>query len=79
MTSQNHSYVVDEQTVTSTPLNVRFKNVNDGSVEGLMHKDLPVMSVQYHPEAHPGPSDSTYIFDEFMKKVQQVGSGKVYA
>ncbi|MEW4271633.1 carbamoyl phosphate synthase small subunit [Priestia megaterium] len=79
MTSQNHSYVVDEQTITSTPLSVRFKNVNDGSVEGLMHKDLPVISVQYHPEAHPGPSDSTYIFDEFMTKVQQVGSGKVYA
>lgn len=53
MTSQNHSYVVDEQTITSTPLSVRFKNVNDGSVEGLMHKDLPVISVQYHPEAHP--------------------------
>lgn len=79
MTSQNHSYVVDEMTIEQTPLKVRFKNVNDQSVEGLVHEQLPVLSVQYHPEAHPGPSDSTYIFDEFMKQVQQVGSEKVYA
>ncbi|TYR79534.1 carbamoyl phosphate synthase small subunit [Priestia megaterium] len=79
MTSQNHSYVVDEKTIEETPLQVRFKNVNDQSVEGLVHKKLPVISVQYHPEAHPGPSDSTYIFDEFMKRVQQVGSEKIYA
>ncbi|MCG3056575.1 hypothetical protein KZ287_30875, partial [Escherichia coli] len=74
-----HSYVVDEMTIEQTPLKVRFKNVNDQSVEGLVHEQLPVLSVQYHPEAHPGPSDSTYIFDEFMKQVQQVGSEKVYA
>ncbi|WP_078408650.1 carbamoyl phosphate synthase small subunit [Priestia abyssalis] len=79
MTSQNHSYVVDETSVKNTKLKVRFKNVNDGSVEGLMHETLPVLSVQYHPEAHPGPSDSSYIFDEFLTLVKQAGREKVYA
>ncbi len=79
MTSQNHSYVVDEASIKNTKLKVRFKNVNDGSVEGLMHETLPVLSVQYHPEAHPGPSDSSYIFDEFLTLVKQAGREKVYA
>jgi carbamoyl-phosphate synthase small subunit len=42
-------------------------NINDGAVEGLKHKTLPVMSVQYHPEASPGALDSTYLFDEFYR------------
>jgi carbamoyl-phosphate synthase small subunit len=79
MTSQNHSYVVDEASIQNTKLKVRFKNVNDGSVEGLMHETLPVISVQYHPEAHPGPSDSSHIFDEFLALVKQAGREKVYA
>ncbi|MFC3883702.1 carbamoyl phosphate synthase small subunit [Bacillus songklensis] len=79
MTSQNHSYVVDEESIKNTKLKVRFKNVNDGSVEGFMHQTLPVLSVQYHPEAHPGPSDSSYIFDEFLTLVKQAGREKVYA
>ncbi|MBM7702599.1 carbamoyl phosphate synthase small subunit [Metabacillus iocasae] len=79
MTSQNHSYVVDEESMKQTPLTVRFKNVNDHSVEGLMHETLPILSVQYHPEAHPGPSESNYIFDEFINFVNQAGREKVYA
>ncbi|MED4073084.1 carbamoyl phosphate synthase small subunit [Priestia endophytica] len=79
MTSQNHSYVVDEQSLENTELQVRFKNVNDKSVEGLAHKKLPVISVQYHPEAHPGPSESNYIFDEFLTLMKEAGREKAYA
>ena len=46
-------------------IKVRFKNVNDGSVEGVMHKDLPVITTQYHPEANPGPRESSIYFNEF--------------
>ena len=79
MTSQNHSYVVDEKSIDYKKLSVRYKNVNDGSVEGLMHKSLPILSVQYHPEAHPGPSDSNWIFDEFLTSVRAAGREKIYA
>ncbi|MEW4285376.1 carbamoyl phosphate synthase small subunit [Priestia koreensis] len=79
MTSQNHSYVVDETSLAKTKLKVRFKNVNDQSIEGLKHESLPVVSVQFHPEAHPGPSDSNYIFEEFLTTVNEVGREKLYA
>ena len=45
--------------------------MNDGTVSGLMHKKLPVFSIQYHSEASPGPKDSEYIFDEFIKKIKE--------
>ncbi|WP_045507022.1 carbamoyl phosphate synthase small subunit [Bacillus amyloliquefaciens] len=69
MTSQNHSYVVDESSIDENELSIRFHHVNDTSVEGLIHKRLPVLSVQFHPEAHPGPAESEWIFDEFLEKV----------
>ncbi|MEG9461885.1 MAG: carbamoyl phosphate synthase small subunit, partial [Bacillus amyloliquefaciens] len=69
MTSQNHSYVVDEASIDENELSIRFHHVNDTSVEGLIHKRLPVLSVQFHPEAHPGPAESEWIFDEFLEKV----------
>lgn len=65
ITSQNHGYVVNKDTLDDNII-VTHINMNDGSVEGLRHKTLPVMSVQYHPEACPGPYESDYIFDEFM-------------
>lgn len=77
MTSQNHSYVVNEASLVDTPFIVRFTNVNDGSVEGMVHREKPILSVQYHPEAHPGPSDTNQIFDEFLQKVNK--GAKVYA
>ncbi|MDF0728594.1 carbamoyl phosphate synthase small subunit [Cytobacillus sp. S13-E01] len=79
ITSQNHSYVVNRDSLDQDKLTVRFTNVNDGSVEGLMHKELPILSVQYHPEAHPGPSDSSWIFHEFMSSIRSVRSEKMYA
>lgn len=68
VTSQNHGFAVDE---TSLPENVKiwFKNANDGTVEGLYHETLPVKCAQFHPEAAPGPHDSTWIFQSFVDAI----------
>jgi carbamoyl-phosphate synthase small subunit len=79
MTSQNHGYVVNKESLAHTPFVIRFTNVNDQSVEGMFHPTKPILSVQYHPEAHPGPSDMNSIFDEFLQTVKNVRSEKVYA
>jgi carbamoyl-phosphate synthase small subunit len=65
ITSQNHGYTVIESSLPNS-LQVTHRNVNDQSVEGLRHLELPIFSVQYHPEACPGPQDSDYLFDEFL-------------
>jgi carbamoyl-phosphate synthase small subunit len=65
ISSQNHGYAVDEASLAKLPLQVTHRAVNDGTVEGMRHNDLPVFSIQYHPEASPGPDDNTYLFDEF--------------
>ncbi|EAX46717.1 carbamoyl-phosphate synthase, small subunit [Thermosinus carboxydivorans Nor1] len=66
ITSQNHGYAVDEQSLADLDVIVTHRAVNDGTVEGLRHKTLPIFSVQYHPEAAPGPDDNTYLFKEFL-------------
>lgn len=66
ITSQNHGYAIDKNSLVNTDLEVTHIALNDGTVEGLRHKTLPAFSVQYHPEARPGPSDSNYLFDEFI-------------
>jgi carbamoyl-phosphate synthase small subunit len=71
ITSQNHGYTVVEQSVAGTQLEVTHINNNDKTVEGLRHKTAPAFSVQYHPEAAPGPYDSSYLFDEFLDMVRQ--------
>lgn len=65
VTSQNHGFAVRKETLPEDT-GVWFTNANDGSVEGLCHSTLPVMSVQFHPEAAPGPHDASYIFDSFL-------------
>ncbi|MBP2653660.1 MAG: carA [Firmicutes bacterium] len=66
ITSQNHGYAVEEGTLLDKDLIITHRAVNDDTVEGIKHRKLPVFSVQYHPEAAPGPEDNTYLFDEFM-------------
>ncbi|AQQ53782.1 carbamoyl phosphate synthase small subunit [Planococcus lenghuensis] len=67
ITSQNHGYSVLEETLIGTRLKVTHKALNDGSVEGLMHLDVPAFTVQYHPEASPGPEDANHLFDRFIE------------
>ena len=65
ISSQNHGYAVDEKSLKKLPIQVTHLSVNDGTVEGMRHIELPIFSVQYHPEASPGPDDNMYLFDEF--------------
>jgi carbamoyl-phosphate synthase small subunit len=68
ITSQNHGYAIDPETLPSD-WKVWFTNANDGSVEGIRHTTLPYRSVQFHPEAAPGPVDTAWVFDEFFEDV----------
>lgn len=78
MSSQNHSYVVVEESLNNTGCQARFYNLHDGSVEGLTHSTYPLQTVQFHPEANPGPSEGNYIFDEFIENVK-ANNGRVFA
>ncbi len=69
VTAQNHNYAADEKDSLEKGFKITYKNLNDGSVEGVKHKELPIMSVQYHPEASPGPHDAEYLFEHFAKMV----------
>lgn len=71
LTSQNHGYAIDKASLKNTDLEVTHIAINDDTVEGLRHKSLPAFSVQYHPEACPGPSDSNYLFDEFIDMINE--------
>ncbi len=71
ITSQNHSYAVDGESLTHTPLTVTHINLLDHTVEGTENKKDRVFSVQYHPESAPGPEDSTYLFDIFIKMMEE--------
>lgn len=71
ITSQNHGFTIDPQSIDDTQLRMTQMNLNDGTPEGLEHKELPVSCVQYHPEAGPGPHDTDYTFDSFLKIIKE--------
>jgi carbamoyl-phosphate synthase small subunit len=70
ITAQNHGYAVDPDTLKDG-LEVTQINLNDGTVEGLRHKELPIFCIQYHSEASPGPLDNTYLFEKFLEMVRK--------
>jgi carbamoyl-phosphate synthase small subunit len=70
ITSQNHGFAVDRATLEQNGGVVTHVNLNDNTVEGFRHKTLPIFSVQYHPEASPGPHDAAYLFDAFVEMMK---------
>ncbi|MFJ7724940.1 carbamoyl phosphate synthase small subunit [Neobacillus sp. NPDC097160] len=78
ITAQNHGYVVVDDSIDENVFDVTYRNVNDKSIEGLKHQSYQIQTVQFHPEAHPGPSDTEYILKDFVKQLASLGE-KVYA
>ena len=70
ITSQNHEYVVCD---LPEGVEAAFVNINDDTIEGIRHKTLPIFSVQFHPEACPGPLDSGFLFDRFLEVIERGG------
>ena len=76
VTAQNHGFQVEAASIpAASGFEVSHVNLNDGSVEGLAHRALPVFTVQYHPEASPGPQDSQYLFDRFVEQIERHAGG----
>jgi carbamoyl-phosphate synthase small subunit len=69
ITSQNHNFAVDPDSIESECI-ITHVNLNDGTVEGMVHRKYPIFAIQYHPEASPGPHDSRYLFEKFKKMIE---------
>ncbi len=75
ITSQNHGFAVDPDSLPKE-IEVTHINLNDGTVEGMRHRELPIFSVQYHPEAAPGPHDASYFFSQFAELIESADKGR---
>lgn len=71
ITTQNHGFAIDEKKTNKKKVEITHRNLNDDTIEGLRFKTFPGMSVQYHPEASPGPHDSSYLFDQFLEMIEE--------
>jgi carbamoyl-phosphate synthase small subunit len=71
ITSQNHSFCVDQSTLDRDRIDITHINLNDNTVEGISHKDMPLYSIQFHPEASPGPREAKYIFNDFIEMMER--------
>ncbi|KUO92903.1 MAG: hypothetical protein AT717_00365 [Vulcanisaeta sp. CIS_19] len=73
ITTHNHGYAVDPQSIKGTGFKVWAVQPDDKTVEGLIHEELPIITTQFHPEARPGPQDTNWVFDEFARLVMRYG------
>lgn len=76
ITAQNHGFAVDADSLPASDVELTHINLNDGTLEGLRHRTLPLFSIQYHPEASPGPHDSRYLFAQFVEMMNQHSKGE---
>jgi len=73
ITAQNHGFCVDIDSIRDPDIEITHINLNDQTLEGMRHRTLPIFSVQYHPEASPGPHDASYLFDDFIDLMERKG------
>jgi carbamoyl-phosphate synthase small subunit len=71
ITVQNHGFCVDMDSLNQDEVEITHVNLNDNTLEGICHKRLPILSVQFHPEASAGPHDAAYLFDEFVQLMDE--------
>ena len=71
ITSQNHGFCLDMESLQDPDIELSHINLNDNTLEGLTHRKVPLFSVQYHPEASPGPHDARYLFDHFAQMLEE--------
>ncbi len=71
ITAHNHGFAVDPDSLKVSEVVLTHRNLNDNTLEGLRHRSMPLFSVQYHPEASPGPHDSAYLFEQFVKTMEE--------
>ena len=76
ITAQNHGFALDSALFDRPEYELTHLNLNDQTVEGFAHRELPLFAVQYHPEASPGPHDSHYLFGEFVARMEARRSGR---